>query len=182
MTIGHQPARSRGFLQRGAEVLALAGAAGAVAVGAMTVVSVTGRAVWSAPIPGDVELAQVGIALALSLCLPWCQSQRANILVDFFTERASLITRGRLDRFGTLLLACMYSLLAWRTGAGAISVREAGETTMVLSLPMWWAYASLAPGLAFAAVIALSQVFEKASPESPPGGPTCPTGSTGAST
>ena len=40
---------------------------------------------------------------------------------------------------------------------GAVSVRAAGETTMILSVPMWWAYASLAPGLALAAVIALIQ-------------------------
>jgi len=51
----------------------------------------------------------------------------------------------------------MYVLLAWRTGVGAISVRQAGETTMILSVPMWWAYASLAPGLALAALIALIQ-------------------------
>jgi TRAP-type C4-dicarboxylate transport system permease small subunit len=28
---------------------------------------------------------------------------------------------------------------------------------MIISLPMWWAYASLAPGLALAAVIAVLQ-------------------------
>jgi TRAP-type C4-dicarboxylate transport system permease small subunit len=36
-------------------------------------------------------------------------------------------------------------------------VREAQETSMILELPMWWAYASLAPGLALAALIALLQ-------------------------
>jgi TRAP-type C4-dicarboxylate transport system permease small subunit len=30
---------------------------------------------------------------------------------------------------------------------------------MVLSLPMWWAYASLAPGLGLAALIALLQAL-----------------------
>jgi TRAP-type C4-dicarboxylate transport system permease small subunit len=40
-----------------------------------------------------------------------------------------------------------------------MSVREAGETSMIISLPMWWAYAALAPGLAIAAVIALAQAM-----------------------
>jgi TRAP-type C4-dicarboxylate transport system permease small subunit len=51
----------------------------------------------------------------------------------------------------------MCALLAWRTGVGALAVHDAQETTMILSLPMWWAYASLAPGLALAALIAIVQ-------------------------
>jgi TRAP-type C4-dicarboxylate transport system permease small subunit len=31
------------------------------------------------------------------------------------------------------------------------------ETSMILGLPMWWVYASLAPGLALAALVALVQ-------------------------
>lgn len=135
----------------------LAGAAVALLVGFMTTSSVVMRALINTPIPGDVELTQVGIALAISLCLPVCQLRRANILVDFFTQRCSGRSRQILDGIGCWMLVLMYVLLAWRTGVGAISVRQAGETTMILSVPMWWAYASLAPGLALAALIALTQ-------------------------
>jgi TRAP-type C4-dicarboxylate transport system permease small subunit len=40
---------------------------------------------------------------------------------------------------------------------GAIAVHAASETSMIRALPMWWVYASLAPGLALAALIALTQ-------------------------
>ena len=53
----------------------------------------------------------------------------------------------------------MCALLAWRTTVGAIGSREVGETSMILSLPMWWAYASLAPGLALTALVALQQAL-----------------------
>lgn len=135
----------------------VAGAGVALCVGFMTTISVMMRALWDTPIPGDVELTQIGIALAISLCLPVCQLRRANILVDFFTQRCSGRTRQVLDGLGSWLLVVMYGLLAWRTGVGAIAVRGAGETTMIISLPMWWAYASLAPGLALAALIASLQ-------------------------
>ena len=135
----------------------LAGAGVALVVGFMTTFSVVIRALFDTPIPGDVELTQVGIALAISLCLPVCQLRRANILVDFFTQRCAGRTRQLLDGIGCWLLVVMYGLLAWRTAVGAIGVRGAGETTMILSLPMWWAYASLAPGLALAAIIAALQ-------------------------
>lgn len=131
----------------------------AAAVALMVVASIAGRALWSKPIPGDVELTQFGIALCLSLCLPWAQAQRANILVDFFTQRASRPTLRTLDRIGAVLLAVMVALLAWRTAVGALAVHEAHEATMILDLPMWWTYALLAPGLLLTAVIALVQAF-----------------------
>jgi len=142
-----------------ATAFALIGAGVALAVALMAVVSIAGRATVSSPIQGDVELTQFGIALCISLCLPWCQLHGANIIVDFFTQNLRERVQRTLDGIGALLLALMCALLAWRTGVGAMSVKEAMETSMILSLPMWWAYASLAPGLALAALIALYQAM-----------------------
>jgi len=145
------------LLRRLAVAFAVTGSAVAMLTGIMTVASVAGRALASTPIQGDVELTQFGIALAISLGLPWCQLRGANIIVDFFTQKAPARAQRLLDGFGALLLALMCLALAWRTGVGAWAVREAGEQSMILGLPMWWAYASLAPGLALAGVIALWQ-------------------------
>ncbi len=144
-------------LRRIALWFALAGGAAAAALALMTVASVLMRAMLSRPIPGDVELMQMGIALCISLFLPWCQLHRANIIVDFFTDRLPQRGRRALDGLGCLLLALMCLLLAARTAAGALAVQAAGETTMIIGLPMWWAYAMLAPGLALTALIALWQ-------------------------
>ena len=129
----------------------------ALTVALTTVASVVLRALTSRPIQGDVEITQFGIALAISLMLPWCQHRSANIIVDFFTQNLRERRLRVLDGIGCLLIALMYLLLAWRTGVGAQAVWAAGETSMIRSWPMWWVYASLAPGLALAAVIALSQ-------------------------
>jgi TRAP-type C4-dicarboxylate transport system permease small subunit len=135
----------------------LTGAAVALAVALTTVTSVTLRALTSRPIQGDVEITQFGIALAISLMLPWCQLRGANIIVDFFTQNLRQRRLRALDGIGCVLIALMYLLLAWRTGVGAQAVLAAGETSMIRSWPMWWLYASLAPGLALAAVVALVQ-------------------------
>jgi TRAP-type C4-dicarboxylate transport system permease small subunit len=126
-------------------------------VAVTTVASVVLRAATTRPIQGDVEVTQFGIALAISLMLPWCQLRGANIIVDFFTQRLRERRLRALDGIGCLLIAAMYLLLAWRTGIGAQAVHAAGETSMIRSWPMWWVYVSLAPGLALAAVIALVQ-------------------------
>lgn len=145
------------LLGRIAAAFALLGGAVGGAVALLTVVSIAGRSLASRPIAGDVELTQFGVALCISLCLPWCQLHGGNIVVDFFTRKASPRTLRRLDGLGCLLVAVMLGLLAWRTAAGAASVRAAGETTMILDLPMWISYAVLAPGLALAMAIALAQ-------------------------
>ncbi len=155
------------FLTRLAWWFAVLGGLSAGAVALMTVVSIAARAVLSRPIPGDVELTQFGIATCISLCLPWCQLHGGNIIVDFFTQRASAATTQRLDAFGGLLLAAMVALLAWRTAAGALAVGAAGETSMILALPMWWIYAALAPGLALTGVIALFQAVVRLSGGNP---------------
>jgi TRAP-type C4-dicarboxylate transport system permease small subunit len=144
-------------LRRLAYAFALIGAAAALGAAVMTVSSVALRALTSRPIQGDVELTQFAIALSISLCLPWCQLRGANIIVDFFTQRLPAARVRTLDGIGALLLAVMFALLSWRTGIGAFAMHAAGETSMIRGLPMWWVYASLSPGLALAALIALLQ-------------------------
>ncbi len=152
-------------LARLSHACAVLGAAVALATALMVVASVVGRAAFARPLLGDVELVQFGIALAISLGLPWCQAQRGNIIVDFFTQKAGPRTLRVLDSAGALLLALMCALLAWRSAAGAVAVRAAHETSMNLELPMWWTYASLAPGLALAALVALVQACTAAPSE-----------------
>ena len=148
------------LLRRMAMAFALIGMLAAVAVALMVVASIAGRSLASYPIPGDVEITQFGIALCISLCLPWCQLKGANIIVDFFTQRLPGPQVRALDAVGALLMAVMCALLAWRTGVGAVAVHQARETSMIMALPMWWAYASLAPGLALAALIAVVQAVK----------------------
>jgi len=147
----------QGVLTSASRWFALVGSFIALLVAAMSVYSIIGRAFLSKPLFGDVEITQLGIAASISLCLPWCQLHRGNILVDFFTQTTSMRTRQVLDSAGALLLAAMCVLLAWRTTMGAIAVREVSETSMILGLPMWWAYVSLAPGLLLSALVAVWQ-------------------------
>jgi TRAP-type C4-dicarboxylate transport system permease small subunit len=145
------------WLKKISLAFAVLGGLVACACAAVVCVSIVMRAALSSPIAGDVELTQFGIALCISLCLPWAQLHGANIVVDFFTQSLPERAGRRLDAVGAVLLAAMCALLSWRTSVGAMSVHEAGETSMILGLPMWWAYASLAPGLALTALIALVQ-------------------------
>ncbi len=132
--------------------LALAGGALLVGLAGLTVASISGRWLASRPITGDVELVQVGVAAAIALFLPYCQLHRSHLIVDFFTARFSGPMQRRLDAIGSAVAGAVFLLLAWRAGAAVLDMRAAGETTMVLGVPLWLPYAAMVPGLALAGV------------------------------
>ena len=134
---------------------ALLGGALLTAIALMSVASIALRSVGMQPIQGDFELVQVGLAICVTLLLPWCELQGGNITVDFFTARMRKSWRRQLDAAGCALFALIIALVAWRTGAGAVSLKAAGETTMLLGVPLWIGYALMTPGLVLTAVAAL---------------------------
>lgn len=141
-------------LELACKALALAGGAILSALTLMSVVSIGGRIVGR-PIQGDFELVQFGCAIALALFLPYCQLRRANIIVDFFTVRSSERTQRTLDAVGSLALAAALALVAWRTAAGTLAMKAGGETSMIMGVPLWYAYAAMTPGFALAALTGL---------------------------
>jgi len=137
------------------KISAAIGGTALIGIALMTLSSVIGRALFSKPIQGDFELVQLACAVCVAAFLPYCQWQKANIIVDFFTTKASLKTQTRLDGVGALLLSIAVGLAAWRTCVGAISVKGSGETSMLMGFPVWIAYACMVPGLALTSIVAL---------------------------
>lgn len=146
---------TRDVLERAAEALALLGGAVLVVITLMSVTSIIGRWLLGTPLLGDFELVQIGAAVAVASFLPFTQLQRNNIIVDFFTTKLNPSLQALLDTFGSLLLAAMLALFAWRTAAGAIAVKEAGETSMIMGVPVWYGYALMVPGLVLTVLVAV---------------------------
>ncbi len=137
------------------DVCGVAGGVVLIGMAGMTVASVIGRAFFDSPILGDVELVQLGLAVCVSAFLPYAQFQRSNIVVDFFTTRASRKAQRRMDGFGTLLYSVMMALLAWQVWVGGAAARENGEVSMLMSLPVWISYMAMVPGLVLSALVGL---------------------------
>ncbi|WP_084282038.1 TRAP transporter small permease [Polynucleobacter kasalickyi] len=131
-----------------------------VALALMTLASVIGRAFFSSPIQGDIELVQLGCAVCVACFLPYTQYQRANIIVDFFTDKCSDNTKQFLDGFGTLLIGLCFSLLAWRLAVGGLVNKENGETSMLMSIPVWIPYLLMVPGFTLTALVSFAQSIQ----------------------
>jgi len=52
-------------------------------------------------------------------------------------------------------VALFGALIAWRACAGALSVKESGETTMILGWPLWIGQILMVPGFVMLAVAGL---------------------------
>ena len=125
----------------------------------MTCVSLIGRNTTGWTIVGDFELSGSAAGAAVALFLPWCQARRGNIMVDFFTAKASAATQLQLDRFGALLLAMAMALMTWRTAIGGLNAWNSQSGSMMLGFPEWVVYLAMVPPLALTAAIALTQAL-----------------------
>ena len=158
-SVGHARIGLGAHLNRTAVLCAYLGGVVISAVGIMSVVSIIARSALGRPITGDFELVEIGTAIAGTLFLPYCQATHGHIAVDLFTQRVSPRARDRLDRFGSLLMAVMFIVVAWRAVAGGIDIRRSGETSMLMGVPIWVGYAAIVPGATIAGVVALAQAL-----------------------
>ena len=161
------------LVERIARCMAILGGLVLVALVILTSVSVTGRglntlghsqfltalsqsvadwliATGVAPVTGDFELVEAGVAFAIFAFLPICQLYSEHATVDLFTSGLSAGFNKILLAFWDIVLTLTTILLTQRLYAGMMSKKSYGETTFLLEFPIWWAYAlSL-----FAAIVA----------------------------
>jgi TRAP-type C4-dicarboxylate transport system permease small subunit len=138
-----------------ARMFALAGGLLILALVLMSLASIVGRALFSAPVPGDYELIQLGTAVAVASFLPLTQLRGGHVIVDFFTAGSRPAVREWLDAAGALLVGLAGALIAWRMAHGAISLLEANDQTTILGVPTGYAVALMVPSFALLALAGL---------------------------
>ena len=143
-----------------AQGFALAGGMLLLLLIGMSLVSIVGRKRMSAPSRGDIELMEIGSAIAIAAFLPLCELRGAHIKVDAFTLSISSSLRRLLDTFAHLACLLVALVLAWRTGLQMFDNLEYGEVSTLLSIPLWIPLLLIVPSLMLLALCALARVFE----------------------
>jgi TRAP-type C4-dicarboxylate transport system permease small subunit len=150
------PPRPPQLIETAARTLAVFGGVVILGVAGVVVVSVLGRWLFAAPIPGDFELAQIGTAVTVFAFLPYCQIVRGNIVVDTFTAALPARIRSRIDGLCDLIYAAAMALVAACLARGTMDTYASQEVSMVLRLPVWPGVAFGALCCAFLAVVSLA--------------------------
>lgn len=144
------------------QAFAIAGALVFLAIVLMSVASITGRKLWASPVPGDVEMLQMCAAFGAASFFAWCHLSGSDVKVDFFTARCSPRVVHGLDALGSVLVALLGALIAWRSAAGAWMVKEAGEQSMLLDWPLWIPQMAMVPGFALMSLAGAYRAWQHA--------------------
>jgi TRAP-type C4-dicarboxylate transport system permease small subunit len=119
----------------------------------ITLVSVAGRYLLNAPLPGDYEAVEMLAAVGIFFFLPYTHATGSNIVVRFFTERLPRHGQRVLDFAHEVIFTLVAALMVWRLFVGFADKLHTGESSMLLRVPYWWSY-----GLAVAALTMLGVV------------------------
>lgn len=137
---------------RMARVMAVIGGAVLLVMMGVTVASVLLRALGSGGIRGDYEIVELGTAVAVFAFLPLTQITGAHARVTLWQSR-------RLDRMWRVVFAALLGVIVWRLGAGMVGKYHSGETSLLLKIPLWWAYALACLGGVGAVLAAVYTIF-----------------------
>ncbi len=109
-------------------------------------------------IPGDYEMVEIFIGLAVFGFLPYCQLARGHVGVDLFVipfgNRAMSLTQ----TLGDIVIAGLTLLLTWRHIVGSIDKYGSGETTFILAFPVWWGFAAASVIMVLLSIVTLFTV------------------------
>lgn len=128
-----------------ARLSAIAGGLVLIGLVIMTTASIAGRSlafVGLAPLPGDFELVEMGMAFAIFAFLPWCHLRNSHASVDIIVARFGRRARRLLAIVSDTLMFAAALIIAWRLALGMLDKKAYGETTYLLQIPLWWGYAA----------------------------------------
>lgn len=162
------------LLERLADLFALAGGCILLAIIAVTttntgafiadrIAGAFGGAVSG--LPGYEDFVRLVISCAGLMFFPYCQLKRGHVAVDLFAAMTSARLQRGLDRLWLVVTAATAGFLAWWMMIGLAQKRDDGAITSVLGWPEWPFYAPGIVSLVLWALIAISQIFDRAAPE-----------------
>jgi TRAP-type transport system small permease protein len=115
------------------------GALAAVALFAimvLTLVDVTGRKLWSASLPGSLELTELLMVAVIFAGLPLVSLQGEHVLFDSFDSRLSPVLRRIQQALVNLLCVAALAGVAWLMWVKAGQMASYGDITSQLKLPV----------------------------------------------
>jgi TRAP-type C4-dicarboxylate transport system permease small subunit len=137
---------------------ALSGGFVFVALVVMSIISIVGRKLFSAPIDGDMELLMMGAAVGSAAFLPACEMHDHHIKVDALTTWMSVQARAALDTVAHALLMVAAIAISWRTALYTHECYENTEVSALLLIPLWQPVILLVPSFALLAAAAFYRV------------------------
>lgn len=98
----------------------------------LTTGEVIGRAVWSKPIPGSMELSSYMLAIFVLLGIAYTQQVKGHVRVSMLISRLPERVQAALEVLTTLLSLCIVAIVAWQ---GWVLAMEEKAVSDMLRIP-----------------------------------------------
>lgn len=142
-----------------------------IAVIAVVVASVTGRAlVWAGlgSIRGDYELVAAGVGFAAFSFLAWAHLTRGHAVVTIFTDLMGERVNFVIQVISDLLMLAVAWFIMIRHYYGMLDRFNYGDTTLLMRMPLWWVYAACLVGAVTFAIVSVYVLVRTLVDRTPP--------------
>jgi TRAP-type transport system small permease protein len=104
---------------------------------AWTVTDIVGRAFFSSPVRGTVEITELAVVVLVYLGLARTESQDAHISVDLLYIRLGVRAKLALRVFAGVVSVAVLTVMTWRLWVYAGSLEAGGYTTGIRRIPLY---------------------------------------------
>lgn len=143
--------------------LALAGGMVLVAMVLLTVVDVTLRKLWNAPIFGAQNISELALLVVVFCAVAHCGREKGHISVNLLGDALGARFTRVADTLVNLIGAAIFALLTWRALVAALQAIEIERVSNLLAIPHWPFYAMIALGAGLYAIVQLIEAIGAAS-------------------
>ena len=125
----------------------------------LTVADVALRALFSRPIPGMLDLIELGLACTVFIALPAVFLRDEHLVVDVIDHIAPRKVVRWLDVAGAVLSAGVLAVMAWRMLPLARDMQAFGDVSADLAIPKLWYWVPVLIGVIASMLAALAWVI-----------------------
>jgi len=105
------------------------------------------------PIPGTYELVGFVGALIISFALPYTSVKKGHIAVDFLMMKMPWLVRVIVNAVNAFIAMLLFGIISWQSVLYALSLKNSGEISPTLQMPIYPFVYGVAFGCAMLSVI-----------------------------
>lgn len=125
----------------------------------LTTADVVGRYFFNAPLGGVFDLTHFAVAIMTYLGLAYCGFRGAHVVIELLYDRLPPGGRRVLRRVGNLAGCVLFGVISWQTAVQAVFVRDMGEASQMMAIPLFPLYCVVVFGAALFAWVMGLRVF-----------------------
>lgn len=145
-------------IRRSSRAFAILGLAVLVVLSVVMMADIAGRELFSAPIQGFSDVADLIVIIAAAACFPASLANNQHVAVRF-AGMAHWRVREGLDLLGHLIMLGVFVIIAWQLVVYTSDIYATGQTTWLLYIPVWPVWVLVSALFILCVPVQLSQVL-----------------------